>query len=68
MRGLHDLGILGFIGNTQRQIVLLDRDKLASLDLQYCAPARANSACWPITAFFISVSVRQMSFCMAAVM
>ena len=33
MRGLHDLGILGFIGNTQRQIVLLDRDKLASLDL-----------------------------------
>ena len=34
MRGLHDLGILGFIGNTQRQIVLLDRDKLASLDLQ----------------------------------
>jgi hypothetical protein len=34
MRGLHDLGILGFIGNTQRQIVLLDRDKLAGLDLQ----------------------------------
>jgi len=32
---LHDLGILGFIGNNQRQIVLLDRDKLASLDLQY---------------------------------
>lgn len=28
MRGLHDLGILGFIGNIQRQIVLLDRDKL----------------------------------------
>jgi CRP/FNR family transcriptional regulator, nitrogen fixation regulation protein len=32
---LHDLGILGFIGNNQRQIVLLDRAKLASLDLQY---------------------------------
>jgi CRP/FNR family nitrogen fixation transcriptional regulator len=32
---LHDLGILGFIGNNQRQIVLLDRDKLAGLDLQY---------------------------------
>ena len=32
---LHDLGILGFIGNNQRQIVLLDRDKLASLDLQH---------------------------------
>src|SRR3954466_6782221 len=31
---LHELGILGFIGNTQRQIVLLDRLKLASLDLQ----------------------------------
>jgi CRP/FNR family nitrogen fixation transcriptional regulator len=32
---LHDLGILGFIGNNQRQIVLLDREKLASLDLQH---------------------------------
>jgi CRP/FNR family nitrogen fixation transcriptional regulator len=32
---LHDLGILGFIGNNQRQIVLLDRQKLASLDLQH---------------------------------
>jgi CRP/FNR family nitrogen fixation transcriptional regulator len=32
---LHALGILGFIGNNQRQIVLLDRDKLASLDLQH---------------------------------
>jgi CRP/FNR family nitrogen fixation transcriptional regulator len=32
---LHDLGILGFIGNTQRQIVLLDRPQLASLDLQH---------------------------------
>jgi CRP/FNR family transcriptional regulator, nitrogen fixation regulation protein len=32
---LHDLGILGFIGNNQRQIVLLDHDKLASLDLQH---------------------------------
>jgi CRP/FNR family nitrogen fixation transcriptional regulator len=31
---LHELGTLGFIGNTQRQIVLLDRDRLASLDLQ----------------------------------
>ena len=31
---LHALGMLGFIGNNQRQIVLLDRDKLASLDLQ----------------------------------
>src|SRR6516164_6189050 len=32
---LHELGILGFIGNTQRQIVLLDRSQLASLDLQH---------------------------------
>jgi CRP/FNR family transcriptional regulator, nitrogen fixation regulation protein len=32
---LHDLGILGFIGNNQRQIVLLDRGKLVSLDLQH---------------------------------
>ena len=32
---LHDLGILGFIGNNQRQIVLLDRGKLAGLDLQH---------------------------------
>jgi CRP/FNR family nitrogen fixation transcriptional regulator len=31
---LHELGTLGFIGNTQRQIVLLDRRQLASLDLQ----------------------------------
>ena len=31
---LHDLKVLGFIGNTQRQIVLLDRPQLASLDLQ----------------------------------
>ena len=31
---LHDLGVLGFVGNNQRQIVLLDREKLASLDLQ----------------------------------
>ncbi|MBR0816697.1 helix-turn-helix domain-containing protein [Bradyrhizobium liaoningense] len=31
---LHDLGVLGFIGNTQRQIVLLDRQQLANLDLQ----------------------------------
>src|SRR5215510_1731728 len=32
---LHALGVLGFIGNNQRQIVLLDRDQLASLDLQH---------------------------------
>jgi CRP/FNR family nitrogen fixation transcriptional regulator len=31
---LHELGILGFIGTNQRQIVLLDRGQLASLDLQ----------------------------------
>src|SRR3954466_12564997 len=31
---LHELGILGFQGNTQRQILLLDRQQLASLDLQ----------------------------------
>lgn len=31
---LHGLGILGFIGNSQRQIVLLNRQQLASLDLQ----------------------------------
>ena len=31
---LHELGILGFIGPNQRQIVLLDRRHLASLDLQ----------------------------------
>jgi CRP/FNR family nitrogen fixation transcriptional regulator len=30
---LHDKGILGFIGQSQRQIVLLDRPKLAALDL-----------------------------------
>jgi CRP/FNR family transcriptional regulator, nitrogen fixation regulation protein len=32
---LHDLGVLGFIGNNQRQIVLRDRSKLASFDLQH---------------------------------
>jgi CRP/FNR family nitrogen fixation transcriptional regulator len=32
---LHDLRILGFVGNNQRQIVLHDREKLASLDLQH---------------------------------
>src|SRR5262245_56921916 len=32
---LHDLGVLGFVGNNQRQIVLLDREQLASLDLQH---------------------------------
>ncbi|MBR0736005.1 helix-turn-helix domain-containing protein [Bradyrhizobium liaoningense] len=31
---LHELGVIGFVGNTQRQIVLLDRQQLASLDLQ----------------------------------
>lgn len=31
---LHDLGVLNFIGNNQRQIVLRDREALASLDLQ----------------------------------
>jgi len=31
---LHGLGILGFIGNNQRQIILLDRHQLATLDLQ----------------------------------
>jgi CRP/FNR family nitrogen fixation transcriptional regulator len=31
---LHELGVLGFVGNTQRQIVLLDRQQLATLDLQ----------------------------------
>jgi CRP/FNR family nitrogen fixation transcriptional regulator len=30
---LHDKGVLGFLGQTQRQIVLLDRPKLADLDL-----------------------------------
>src|ERR1700759_2226385 len=30
---LHDKGVLGFIGQTQRQIVLLDRTKLAEVNL-----------------------------------
>jgi CRP/FNR family transcriptional regulator, nitrogen fixation regulation protein len=30
---LHELGVLGFIGNNQRQIVLLDRNRLAGLHL-----------------------------------
>jgi CRP/FNR family transcriptional regulator, nitrogen fixation regulation protein len=30
---LHEKGILGFVGQTQRQIVLLDRPELAKLDL-----------------------------------
>jgi CRP/FNR family transcriptional regulator, nitrogen fixation regulation protein len=30
---LHGKGILGFLGQTQRQIVLLDRARLADLDL-----------------------------------
>lgn len=29
---LHERGILGFVGQTQRQIVLLDRPQLAELD------------------------------------
>jgi len=29
---LHDLGIIGFLGNNQRQIILLDREKLARFD------------------------------------
>lgn len=32
---LHGLGVLDFIGNNQRQIVLRDREALASLDLQH---------------------------------
>src|SRR5215470_6496318 len=35
LSALESQGILGFLGNTQRQIVLLDRPKLASLDLQH---------------------------------
>ncbi|MGY4625659.1 helix-turn-helix domain-containing protein [Bradyrhizobium sp. USDA 4486] len=31
---LHEIGVLGFIGNTQRQIVLRNRHLLARLDLQ----------------------------------
>src|SRR5947209_2440981 len=31
---LHELGVLGFIGNNQRQIMLLDRRQLAGLDLR----------------------------------
>lgn len=31
---LHERGILGFVGPSQRQIVLLDRQRLAGLDLQ----------------------------------
>ncbi|SFP21905.1 CRP/FNR family transcriptional regulator, nitrogen fixation regulation protein [Bradyrhizobium sp. Ghvi] len=31
---LHELGIIGFLGNTQRQIVLLNRQQLATIDLQ----------------------------------
>jgi CRP/FNR family transcriptional regulator, nitrogen fixation regulation protein len=30
---LHDKGVLGFLGQTQRQIVLLDRPKLAEMDI-----------------------------------
>jgi CRP/FNR family nitrogen fixation transcriptional regulator len=31
---LHERGILGFLGANQRQIILLDRQQLVSLDLQ----------------------------------
>jgi CRP/FNR family transcriptional regulator, nitrogen fixation regulation protein len=31
---LHEFGIIDFVGNTQRQIVLSDRQKLATIDLQ----------------------------------
>jgi CRP/FNR family nitrogen fixation transcriptional regulator len=31
---LHELGVIGFLGNTQRQIVLVDRQQLATIDLQ----------------------------------
>jgi CRP/FNR family nitrogen fixation transcriptional regulator len=31
---LHGFGVIGFIGSNQRQIVLLDRQKLSQLDLQ----------------------------------
>jgi CRP/FNR family nitrogen fixation transcriptional regulator len=34
LSNLHGRGILGFLGPSQRQIVLLDRQQLASLDLQ----------------------------------
>ena len=34
LSNLHGRGILGFIGANQRQIILLDRQQLASLDLQ----------------------------------
>jgi CRP/FNR family nitrogen fixation transcriptional regulator len=30
---LHGMAIIGFVGQTQRQIILLDRDRLADLDL-----------------------------------
>jgi CRP/FNR family nitrogen fixation transcriptional regulator len=30
---LHELAIIGFIGSNQRQIILLDRQQLANLDL-----------------------------------
>src|SRR5580700_4397454 len=33
LSSLHGKGILGFLGQTQRQIILLDRPKLAALDL-----------------------------------
>jgi CRP/FNR family nitrogen fixation transcriptional regulator len=34
LSNLHGRGILGFLGPSQREIVLLDRQQLASLDLQ----------------------------------
>ncbi len=35
LSNLHERGILGFLGANQRQIVLLDRQQLANLDLQH---------------------------------
>jgi CRP/FNR family transcriptional regulator, nitrogen fixation regulation protein len=33
LSALHADGVIGFIGRTQRQIVVLDRDKLAQIDV-----------------------------------
>ncbi len=35
LSNLHERGILGFLGANQRQIVLMDRQQLANLDLQH---------------------------------
>ena len=39
---LHGMGILGFLGQTRRQIVLLDRVRLAEMDLQGEAKSRLH--------------------------